>query len=208
MSLPLKQSLTPTGMNQSDVYRLLSNLVDVVNELQSNYAPMAALVNAAQDSFKDGLLAIGTLVIDATPEKFKTTTTAIVRIGSIQYSKSAATAIQFSDAHIVSATKFGVILVQVDAAGTVSTKVPLSTQAYDSAPLALAALPAADAGNVALGYIAIAADAGDWTANTDDLTDASDLTTAEFVDATPLTAFTNDAVTGTLTNSTALKLTP
>ena len=76
------------------------------------------------------------------------------------------------------------VLVQINAAGTISTKVPASPQAYNSAPLALAALPSADAGNIALGYIAIANNAGDWTANTDDLTDGSDLTTATFVDAT------------------------
>ena len=46
--------------------------------------------------------------------------------------------------------------VQINDAGTVSTKVPAATQAYDTAPLALAALPSADAGNVAIGYIAIA----------------------------------------------------
>lgn len=132
----------------------------------------------------DTVVVKGTLVIDATAEKFKTTTTTVYRIGGVTYTKAPATAIVFSAAHVVTASKFGVVLVQINAAGTVSTKVPASTQAYNSAPLALAALPAPDSGNVALGYIAIANNAGDWTANTDDLTDASDLTTATFVDAT------------------------
>jgi hypothetical protein len=202
MALPLTQPLTPQGMGQGDVYRLLSNLVDLINELQEDHP----IVRTALLSLSGGLLAIGTLAIDATAEKFKTTTTAYSRIGGIQYSKAAATAIVFSAGHVISASKFGVILIQVNAAGTVSTKVPGATQAYNTAPLALAALPAADAGNVALGYIAIAAKAATWTANTDDLTNGSDLTTASFVDGTPLTAFA--AAPDALTNSTALKLTP
>lgn len=143
---------------------------------------------AFETAYADGLLAIATLAIDSTAEEFQTTTTAYYRIGGIQYSKAATADLTFSAAHVVSAAKFGVILVQINAAGTVSTKVPLATQAYDSAALALAALPSADANNVALGYIAIEAD-GEWTANTDDLTDASDVTTATFNDATPITAF-------------------
>lgn len=131
----------------------------------------------------DALYAIGTLAIDATAEKFKTTTTATFTVGGWQTTKAAQTAVTFTAAHVVTASKFGVILIQVNSAGTISTKVPSATQAYNSAALAFAALPAADAGKVALGYIAIANNAGDWTANTDDLTDGSDLTTAAFVDA-------------------------
>jgi uncharacterized membrane protein YfbV (UPF0208 family) len=130
----------------------------------------------------DRLIAPATLAIDAVPEKFKLITlTALYHAGGSQYTKAPATAIVFTAAHVVSAAKFGVVLVQVNAAGTVSTKVPLATQAYTSAALALAALPAPDAGNVALGYIAIAAGVAAWTANTDDLTNGSDVTTATFV---------------------------
>lgn len=131
----------------------------------------------------------GTVVIDAAPEKFKTTTTAYYRISGAQYTKAAATAIVFSSGHVVSSSKFGVILLQVNAAGTVSTKVPSATQAYNSAALALAALPEADAANVALGYIQIAAKAATWTANTDDMTNGSDLTTATFVDASEVGSY-------------------
>lgn len=138
----------------------------------------------------NALFAKGTLAIHSTPEEFATTTTALFRVNGVQYSKSAATALTFTAAHVVTASKFGVVLVQVDAAGTVSTKVPASPQAYNTAALALAALPAPDAGNVALGYIAIANNTGDWTANTDDLTDGSDVTTATFVDAAENGKFT------------------
>jgi len=133
------------------------------------------------------LLVDGNLTIDAVPEKFKTTQTAAYVLNGVSYTKAATTALTFSAAHVITAAKFGVILVQINAAGAISTKVPGSPQAYNDAPTALAALPSADAGKIALGYIAIANNAGDWTANTDDLTDGSDLTTAAFNDATETT---------------------
>lgn len=153
---------------------------------------MKTHINAADAYALAGVRQHGTLTIDVVPEKFKTTTTAIWRRAGVQFTKAAQTAIVFSAAHPVTASMFGVILIQVSDAGTVSTKIPGATQttamAYASAPLALAALPAVDTGNVALGYIAIAAKAALWTANTDDLTAASDLTTATFVNATLATA--------------------
>ncbi|OFX13611.1 MAG: hypothetical protein A2W00_04435 [Candidatus Eisenbacteria bacterium RBG_16_71_46] len=132
----------------------------------------------------NALIVDGNLAIDAVPEKFKTTQTAAFMLNGVSHTKAATTALTFTAAHVITASKFGVILIQINAAGTVSTKVPASPQAYNDAPTALAALPAADAGNIALGYIAIENNAGDWTANTDDLTNGSDVTTAAFNDST------------------------
>jgi hypothetical protein len=132
----------------------------------------------------NALLVHGNLAISATAEKFKTTQISAFLIGGVSHLKVATDDLVFSAAHVITASKFGVILIQINAAGTISTKVPASPQAYDDAPTALAALPAADAGNIALGYIAIENNAGDWTANTDDLTNASDVTTAAFTDST------------------------
>lgn len=135
-----------------------------------------------------GLITKGGLAIHSTPEQFKTTQTASFNVGGVTYTKTATTGLTFTAAHVVSASKYGVILVQINTSGTISTKVPSATQAYNSAALALAALPAPDAGKVALGYIAIAAKAATWTANTDDLTNGSDLTTATFVDGDEITS--------------------
>lgn len=132
----------------------------------------------------DALMVDGGLAIDAVPEKFSTTQTAAFLINGVSHTKAITTALTFTAAHVITASKFGIILVQINAAGTVSTKVPVTPQAYDNAGAALAALPAVDAGNVSLGYIAIENNAGDWTANTDDLTNASDVTTAAFTDST------------------------
>jgi len=132
----------------------------------------------------NALLVDGNLAIDSVAEKFKTGQTSAFLIGGVSHTKAATTALVFTAAHVITALKFGCIRVQINAAGTVSTKVVGTPQAYDDAPTALAALPAADAGNVSLGHIAIENNAGDWTANTDDLTNASDVTTAAFTDST------------------------
>lgn len=142
------------------------------------------LLIPATPALTNALMVDGNLAIDAVPEKFKTTQSAAFLINGVSHVKAPETAIVFTAAHVITASKFGIILVQINAAGTVSTKVPGSPQAYDNAGLALAALPAVDAGNVSLGYIAIENNAGDWTANTDDLTNASDVTTAAFTDST------------------------
>lgn len=129
-----------------------------------------------------GVLYPAGLAIHSVPEQFKTTNRFVGRLNGETFGKAATTALTFSSAHVVTASKYGAVLVQITPTGTVSTKVVASPQAYDTAAAALAALPAADAGNVAMGYIAIANNAGDWTANTDDLTDGSDVTTATFTD--------------------------
>lgn len=128
-----------------------------------------------------------TFAAHSTPEQLATGAF-VARVNGTLVEKGAATAITFSDAHVVAASKYGIILIQMNASGTVSTKVPSATQSYDTAAAALAALPSADSGNLAVAYIAIANNAGAWTANTDDLTNGSDLTTA---------TFTNLAVTWT-----------
>jgi hypothetical protein len=135
----------------------------------------------------NGVLYPAGLAIHSTPEQFKTTNRLVGRLNGETFGKAATTALTFTAAHVVTALKYGVVLVQITPTGTVSTKVPSSTQAYNTAALALAALPTADAGNVAIGYIAIANNAGDWTGNTDDLTAASDVTSATFTDYPAMT---------------------
>ena len=110
----------------------------------------------------------------------------------IQFSKAATTAIAFSAAHVITASKYGIILVQITDAGVFSTKAGAATQttamAYNTSALALAAKPAVDSGNTEVGYFIIQNNTGDWTAQTDDLTAASDIQAITIVDATAVTA--------------------
>lgn len=150
------------------------------------------------------------LAIDAVATKFKVGTAFSYLYAGQFLEKAAATALTFTAGHVVSANKYGIILVQMTSAGTVSTKVPSATQAYNSAAEALAAKPAPDASNFEIGYIAIANNAGDWTANTDDLTNGSGVTTATFNSAAsigrnPLAAaitFADNTITDEALNAT------
>lgn len=139
------------------------------------------------DASYDGILVASGLAIDAVPEKFKTGAFTGFLDG-LFFAKAAETAQVFSAAHVITANKYGIILIQNTAAGVESTKVPAATpttaMAYNTAAEALAALPSPDANNVSVGYILIANNAVDWTANTDDMTDGSDVTTATFTSAT------------------------
>lgn len=152
-------------------------------------AAMRTWLNAIRTWLADGMLQIGTLVISgADAIKYKTTTTLIYTIAGLPYTKAATDNLTFSAAYTVNTGKaagtlWGVFLVQINAAGTVSTKAPAADQVYTSEALAIAALPAVDASNVQVGYITVGAnDTDDWIANTDDLTEASDCLHAHFYD--------------------------
>ncbi|MCG7853059.1 MAG: hypothetical protein MIO92_11115, partial [Methanosarcinaceae archaeon] len=76
---------------------------------------------------------------------------------------------------------WGVWAVQINSSGTISTKSPSSNQVYTTEALAIAALPSADTDNVILGYVTVnSLSHTAWTAGTDDLTDGSDCTEANF----------------------------
>jgi hypothetical protein len=131
--------------------------------------------NDVAEYLADGLWIHGDLGVHSTPEDFETTATAVYSIGGVMYTKAAAVVTSFTAAHEVTLGKFGSILIQIDAAGTISTLITGATQttamAHDTAALAIAAVPAPTAGNVALGYFVIEADLGAWVANTDNMTD-------------------------------------
>ena len=149
-----------------------------------------ARVNSLIDYLSDGLLISSDLAISGTAAKFKTTATAAYTIGGLCYTKAATDDLTFTAADTINTAAgagdfFGVWLVQINATGTVSTKSPAADQVYASEASAIAALPDADTGNIAIGYIAIGAKTGaSWTANADDMTPGGDCASASFVDAT------------------------
>jgi hypothetical protein len=137
---------------------------------------------------QSGLIVGGTLAIDAVPEKFKLiTTTLVYLISKAVKTKAPATAIAFSSAYTINTAQaaglyWGAFLVQINAAGTVSTKAVGADQAYATEASAIAGLPEPDAGNIRIGYITVKTktSAVKWTATTDDLTNGSDCTSAAF----------------------------
>lgn len=146
----------------------------------------------------NGIIVAGALTVHSTPEQLALALSRYM-IGGAVVEKAAATAITFSAGHVVTASKYGAILVMINASGTVSTKVVAATQAYDTAAQAVSALPAVDSGKIKIAHIVIANNSGDWTANTDDLTDGSDLTTATITMTAALTPFVSAATFTSLT---------
>jgi len=129
------------------------------------------------------------LTIGSTPERVANSAFTY-RIADVNYNKAAVAAgTVFSSNHIVTASKFGVINVYIDSSGNILT---LSAQLGQDQTTALASATASAAITVAegipvpagycyLGYVLVEADGTTWTANTDDMTDTSDLTSATFI---------------------------
>lgn len=144
-------------------------------------AGVQAKVNGLRSYLADGMLAIGTLTVsggDAT--KFKTTTIAAYTISGATYTKAATDSLVFTTAGTINVAgaattaHWGAWLVQINAAGTISTKAVgggTTDQDYATEALAIAALPAVDASNIQLGYITVQGLASTgWVAATGNLT--------------------------------------
>lgn len=119
---------------------------------------------------QQGVHVVAGLAISGTAAQFQTTAEATYVIAITEHTKAAVDNLTFSAADTIDADKFGAWLVQIDAAGAITTKPAAAAMDYDTAALALAALPAPDAGNARLGTIEVAAGAGGFTANTTALT--------------------------------------
>jgi hypothetical protein len=143
----------------------------------------------------DGLVTAPTLSVAATTTKIASTAFQY-HISNLVYSKAAVAAgFAFSAAGTINTAAgaglfWGVWAIQINAAGTISTKSPAANQVYANEAAAIAALPAADTGNVRIGYVTVQSkDTTKWTANTDDLTPASDCQDSNFY-VTTISTFT------------------
>lgn len=134
-----------------------------------------------------GIVVTPALAIDSTAERFANGAFYYLINGTTYYKAADSAGNQFTAAHAVTAEKYGAINVFIDTAGTWITRAPSALQAYNTAE---EAHDAADlimtpmAAECYCGRILINAKAGvQWDANTDDMTDGSDLTTATFLSA-------------------------
>ncbi len=166
-SVPVRVDVSGLGSDEVDAFGFLKPGVILTRE--------GKLALDASYLISSAALAIGSTVEEYSFGAF------VGVVDGQQFAVALDATIAFTGAHTITALKFGVVVIQVTPAGVVTSIVASATQAYDTAAEALDAAPTADAGNVVMGHIAIEADAGDWVAQTDDLTDASDLTTAAFV---------------------------
>ena len=144
--------------------------------------------STAEDSLT-GVTTNPTLTIDSTAERFANAAF-YYQINGTSYTIAADSAGNtFTLNHVIgdgASTLWGCINVYADAAGALSTKVPLATQVYTTAALAHAAADEIirPSNLCYVGRILIQSDSSTWTANTDNMTDGSELTTATFLSET------------------------
>jgi hypothetical protein len=152
---------------------------EVVGDLKVGGESVAEKYAELVDYLADGLLVNGALAVDTDESEFATEAVAYYRIGGVQYTKAASTGLTFTAADTINVAEstnsvfYGAWLVQINGAGTVSTKPAggLTNQVYTTLAAATAAIPAPTAANVALGSILIASPAGTaFVANTTDMT--------------------------------------
>jgi hypothetical protein len=140
-----------------------------------------------------GAIQQGNFTLSGTATQFKTREAIHYHIGKTYYRKPITDNLVFSAANTINTGTaagfyWGAWLVQINAAGTVSTKPSggLADQVYATEAAAITALPGSDALNCAIGFITVQTKTGArWTANTDDMTAGSDCTVAYFYDMLP-----------------------
>lgn len=155
----------------------------------------AKIIFEASRANRNRLRKTATLAIDATPEDFQVSAFSY-SIAGTEYVKAAATGISFTAAHPVEQGKYGAVLVEIDNAGAVSTKISGATQTtiqgYATSALAVAALPSETSGKRAIGYIVIQAKPDYATLTTALAGDDNDLV---FTAKAPLSGAAGNAIT-------------
>lgn len=144
---------------------------------------------------ENGIITEAGLVVGSTAEKVANIAFSY-RIKGVSYAKTAVAAGTTLTAGLdglsatvtdyeITASKFGGFKVYINSAGTIKMAYPALTQAYATVALANAAVDALPSiyGDtyIEIGKVLIENIASTWTATTDDLTPASDVTTVSFV---------------------------
>lgn len=224
MAIPLRSSIKPNGMGEGDLYAVLANLRDVVNELQAAHATnrtlMAdnkALLNALRTQiFNRAMGSPGLVIGSGATTSYRHGTDSAYLAGGIFGAMGAAADHAFTSAHVITQNLWGVFLITLSAGGTWKTTVPSATQAYASEAAAIAAMPAPPADEAIIGYITIRARSTvNFTANTTNLTADNGVGNSQTVnyynggfDDLPSTAAVSSSPADALTNSTAITLDP
>jgi hypothetical protein len=119
-------------------------------------------------------------------------------INGVVYTKAAVAAGTAPGNDVIPQSKYGAVAFDIGANGTIdAVEAPANATGYDSAALAVAALPAAEASHVRIGYVTATNSAGTFTFGTTNLNAAN--TTVAYTDGTTIfTAIQGSAVSETL----------
>lgn len=221
MVLPLPSTITKNGIDQGALHAFLSNVLDIVNELQADHATTKAqnddlktLINDIRSHLTGDRLFSGNpaLAID-TNFDVQSANACVVSIDGVLASVAAATCDTGTTA-VLGASLWGIFLVSADAAGSLTATWDDNGGAgFADEATAIAALPAAPASEAPIGYVTVQAHASGFTAGTDALeggTGGNVATTTNYYNlADPLSSISAAVATSApaaLTESTALTL--
>lgn len=162
---------------------------DVMDDLKT-------LVNELQDAYNESVVQHGNIAITAAPEKYKSVQEINAVLKGFPITKAAQDNLTFTAADTINVGTavgdyWGIWKVELGLDGTFYTHSPAADQTYANEAAAIAALPATTANRVDVGYITVQANSDvAWTANTDDMTPASDCQAANFTDVTEVSQLT------------------
>ena len=185
------------------LYALLTAINTDLGVLYANTDTVDANLDNIETALEgDSIVNECTLSTGSTAENVATTAFQY-RIDGVTYAKAAVTAgTAMTAATINTGTAagdyMGGFLVQINAAGTISTLPSGTDQVHTTTAAALAAAQALTptAGNVAVGYVVVTANTDSaWTAGTDDLTAASDCAAVAYTSASELSITATTAAT-------------
>lgn len=205
MALKLQHEIQEGAHEKGDIYRLLSNIVDIVNELQADHQTSRDAVTDIIEKLQ-GNYVIGVPALEAGSNADDIATAAFdYMIAGKKYAKAAVTAGTAPGTDVVPAETYGAVALDIGADGTLDAVAAADNDTgYASAALAVAAIPAAAAGHARVGWVTVTKSDGDFTFGTTTF-DAANVTAA-FTDATTLANAITEAAPAALTNSTPLTL--
>lgn len=217
MALALRSDIKPNGMNQEDIYRFLSNVVDLVNELQADHATFKTtiddqktLINLLQHRSQNFILNTSPALAIDTNFDVKNTETTVFVAGSVVYTLTDNTSCDTGTTKTITASQWGAFAVEATNATTLSAN--WASGSYASEALALAAAKALTptANKCVIGFVTVNAHASGFTAGTDALTTGTggNVATATnyYSQAVPIFTAVSSSSPSSLSNSTALTL--
>ncbi len=188
--LPLPSTISANGVDQASLVTLLQNMATMINRVSGAVATLQG----------DGLLGVPGLAGGSNADDVANLAFTYMVNGNV-YSKAAVTTGTGPGNDVVPQGLYGAVAFEIGADGTVDAiEAPANATGYATAAAAVAALPAAAADHVRMGWVTASKSDGAFTFGTTNLNAAN--TTVAFTDAPSLYDNLNSA--GALTDTVVL----
>jgi hypothetical protein len=203
----LNNDVTENGLLQGDLVKVLKNLRDVVNELQTDHATTKAALDLLIHRSKNYVLGATdpVLAIDTNFDVKNTETIVFVAEG-VKYTLGDNTSFNTGTTKTLGASKWGAAMLEAITASTGSLQWAAGEYASEALALAAAKALTPTASKCPIGFVTVEAHASGFTAGTDALTTGTGGNVANATNYYSLASPLFAAGPATLTNSTAITL--